>query len=200
MYRYVCTCLHQPQTTAVAHWQRWPKCAPHLKPIWRSESPSAKKRFEGFGFNECHAGYWNLDNNHVRATHVEKALCSNSRLHFEGPTACKSSPSKKQHNRMTIVWLYDFVSNRSNRSNGSNASNSGPGMTLAPAGPPCLLCPSQLNQAKRRLKLHLCCATTTAFDHRKCCKSAAFNEYAALEQTQVAQQRSYESTAIAQTK
>ena len=135
----------------------------------------------------------------MRATHVEKALCSNSRLHFEGPTACKSSPSKKQHNRMTIVWLYDFVSNRSNRSNGSNASNSGPGMTLAPAGPPCLLCPSQLNQAKRRLELHLC-ATTTAFDHRKCCKSAAFNEYAALEQTQVAQQRSYESTAIAQTK
>lgn len=46
MYRYVCTCLHQPQTTAVAHWQRWPKCAPHLKPIWRSESPSVKKKMK----------------------------------------------------------------------------------------------------------------------------------------------------------
>lgn len=36
--------------------------------------------------------------------------------------------------------------------------------------------------------------TTTALYHHKCRKSAAFNEYTVLEQTQVAQQRSYEST------
>ena len=145
MYRYVCTCLHQPKTTAVARWQRWPKYAPHLElsdlKVWKSKRQ--KKDLDSMNVSQDIGTWmaitWEL---HMLRKHFVLTLDSTLRVQLHA-----RAPLPK--NSMTITSpSYDF-------------------MNLQPTDPtdltvdwarrslPCLLRPSQLNQAKRRLELHL---------------------------------------------